>query len=242
MSAGELIVVGVAVFTAATVQVISGFGFALLAVPLMTLVIATRDAVVVTTLLGMGMSSWQAIHGRAEIDWRLARRLTISAYVGMPLGLWVFVAVDDHILRLILGVSVLIAVVLLAMRVNLRHSGPGLDVGAGFLSGLLNTSISTNGPPLVFVLQARHLEPQPFRSTITTVFALSNIAGLTLFIAAGKVHRDGLIAAAVALPSLAIGQLIGFPLRRHLHGERFRWMVLGLLVVAAGSAIVAALG
>ena len=73
------------------------------------------------------------------------------------------------------------------------------------------------------------------------VFALSNLAGLTLFIVAGKVHHDGLVAAAVAVPALVLGQLLGFPLRRHIHGERFRWLVLGLLVVAALSAILSAL-
>jgi len=241
VTAFDVAVVGAAVFVAATIQIVSGFGFGLLAVPVMTLAITTRDAVVVTTLLGMTVSTWQAIHGRAHADWALVRRLSISAYVGMPIGLWVFVAVDDHVLRLLLGVAVLGSVVLLAFRINLRHSGPALDVGAGFLSGVLNTSLSTNGPPLVFVLQARHLEPQPFRSTISMVFALSNIAGLTLFVAAGKVHHDGLVAAAVAIPALVCGQLLGFPIRRHIHGERFRRLVLGLLVVAALSAILSAL-
>ena len=83
---------------------------------------------------------------------------------------------------LLLGISVLGAVVLLIRRINLRHVGPALDVGAGFLSGVLNTSLSTNGPPLVFVLQGRHLEPPAFRGTISQVFALSNVVGLTLFV------------------------------------------------------------
>ena len=85
MTATELLVVGIAVFTAAVIQIISGFGFALLAVPMMTLAIPTRDAVVVTTLLGMGVSSWQCVHGRADTDWRLVRRLAIAAYAGLSL-------------------------------------------------------------------------------------------------------------------------------------------------------------
>jgi uncharacterized membrane protein YfcA len=167
--------------------------------------------------------------------------MTISAYVGMPLGLLVFLTVDDNVLRLLLGIAVLIAVVLLVMRVNLHHVGPRLDYGAGFISGVLNTSLSTNGPPLVFVLQARQLSPVAFRATISTVFALCNIGGLTLFIASGKITRDGLVAAAVTIPAMLIGQLLGFPIRKHIHGERFRWLVLLLLVAAAISAIVNAI-
>ena len=53
----------------------------------------------------------------------------------------------------------------------------GFVVGVGFVSGVLNTSLSTNGPPLVFGLQARHLGAAPFRATISTVFAFSNIVG-----------------------------------------------------------------
>ena len=240
MTTAELVVVGAAVFLAGMVQIVSGFGFGLLSVPLMTLAIPTRDAVVVSTLLGAGVSLSQAWYQRAHRQRVLVRRLTIAAYVGMPLGLWVFVVVDDHVLRLMLGIAVLISVGLLAARVNLRHSGPALDAGAGFVSGVLNTSLSTNGPPLVFVLQARHLEPDEFRGTISMVFALSNIAGIGLFIAAGKIHVNGLVAAAVALPALGAGQLAGYPLRRHVHGERFRWMVLALLVVAAASAMISA--
>ena len=38
-----------------------------------------------------------------------------------------------------------------------------------------------------------------------------------------------------------LGQLLGFPIRKHVHGERFRWLVLVLLVAAAISAIVNAI-
>jgi hypothetical protein len=167
--------------------------------------------------------------------------MTTGSYSGMPLGLLVYLSVDDNVLRVLLGLAVLVAVVLLALRVNLHHVGPRLDYGAGFVSGVLATSLSTNGPPLVFVLQARQLSAPTFRATISTVFALSNIGGLALFIASGKITRDGIVAAAVTIPAMLFGQLLGFPIRKHMHGERFRWLVLVLLVAAAISAIVNAI-
>ena len=108
-----------------------------------------------------------------------------------------------------LGVAVLIATVLLVaphqpVATSVRRS----TSASGSCRGVLNTSLSTNGPPLVFDLQARHLAPDPFRATISTVFALSNVVGLTLFVADGKVTADGLVAAAVALPAWSLGQLL----------------------------------
>jgi uncharacterized membrane protein YfcA len=241
VTTAQLIVVGAAVFTAAFMQIVAGFGFALLSVPLMTLAIEPKIAVVVSSMTGIFVTTWQAYHSRADADRVLVRRLTIAAYLGMPLGLLVFLTVPDNALRFLLGIAVLIAVVLLLLRVDLHAAGPRLDYGAGFISGVLNSSLSTNGPPLVFVLQARQLSAVEFRATISTVFALSNILGLSLFIASGKVTREGLTASAVTIPAMLLGQLLGFPIRKHVHGERFRWLVLVLLVAAAVSSIVNAL-
>lgn len=238
---GELIVVAAAVLLASMVQVVAGFGLALLAVPVMTLAISTRDAVVITTLMSMSMTTFQAWHERAERHRQLAWRLAIAAYAGMPLGFVAFVLVDERVLQLALGVSVLVAVVVLAARVNLERGGLGLDLACGFTAGVLNTSISTSGPPLVFALQAQHLSGARFRATISWVFAVSNVLAITLFVAGGKVTSAGVSGAAVAVPALIAGQVLGFPLRRHVHGERFRWLVLVLLAVAAVSAMTAAI-
>ncbi len=240
MSGVAFATVALVVFVAALTQVLSGFGFALLSVPLMTLAVPTKEAVVISTLLGAGVSTWQAWHLREQMIRPVARRMVLSAYAGMPIGFWVFISVDDKVLRGILGVAILAAVVLLAAQIDLRHVGPRLDAGAGFVSGVLNTSLSTNGPPLVFALQARHLEADAFRATINTVFACSNVVGISMFVIAGRVTTDGLLAALIALPALVAGQLVGLPLRRHVSGERFRVMVLGLLVIAATSAILSA--
>lgn len=240
MSTLQFAVVGMAVFVAALTQVLSGFGFALLSVPLMTLAVPTKEAVVISTLLGAGVSTWQAWHLRSRTIRPVATRMVVAAYAGMPFGFWVFLTVDDSVLRGLLGVAILAAVVLLAARIDLRHVGPGLDVGAGFVSGLLNTSLSTNGPPLVFALQALHLDADSFRATINTVFAFSNVVGISLFVFAGRVTSDGFLAALIAFPALVAGQLAGLPLRRHVAGERFRVFVMVLLVVAASSAIVSA--
>jgi uncharacterized membrane protein YfcA len=236
----QIAIVAAAVFFASFVQAIAGFGFGLLAVPLMTQVITPQRAVVISSLVGISISTWQAWSLRRDADRALVTRMTIAAYVGMPLGFVVLTTFGDDTLRICLGAAVLVATALLATDVRIG-SGVHADYAAGFVSGVLNTSLSTNGPPLVVVLQARGLQPAPFRATISAVFALSNVFALTLFVGSGKVTRAGLAAAAFAVPSLIAGQLLGYPVRRHVHGRRFRVLVLGLLAAAGVSAIVAAL-
>jgi uncharacterized membrane protein YfcA len=237
----EIVTVLVTVLLAAVVQNTAGFGFALMAVPLMSVVVDTHVAVIISTVLGLGSSAAQAWIGRADTDRPIARRMTFAALAGMPFGLVVFKVVDSATLRLVVGVCVLVIVVLLARRLDLRHAGPHLDVVAGGISGVLATSVSTNGPPLVFALQARHIAPDVFRPTINTVFCVSGLVSLTLFTATGEVTAAALIGVAAALPSLGLGVVLGHRLRLYVSGERFRVMVLVLLALAGAMAVVAGL-
>lgn len=234
-------IVVVAVFVAGSVQMLAGFGFALLAMPIITLAVPVERAVVIVSLISIVTTMWQSVQLRRHAVQPLVRRLTVSSLLGMPLGLLTLEVVDDRPLRIALGVCVLIATGLLARRLSLVHAGPALDHAAGFVSGVLNTSVGTNGPPLVFVLQARHLEPDQFRATIVSVFVFGNLFALTLFALAGKITGAAAGAAAIAAPAWIAGQLIGWRLRPHIGGERFRTLVLVLLALTGTSAIALAI-
>lgn len=240
MSWLELVWVAVSVGLASFAQSLSGFGFSLLSVPVMTLVVSPRDAVIISTLLGAVSTTTQAILDRAHRDWVLARSLAVSAYLGMPIGLGIFVVVSETMLRVVLGVVVVSATVLLARGFTLRDETKAVDWAMGFISGALSTSTSTNGPPLVFLMQARGLPPEVFRSTLNTVFALSNIGALALFLAAGKIDSRSFTGVLVALPALGVALSLGYRIRPFIQADRFRKMVLGMLVLSGVSVFVAA--
>lgn len=242
MSAVEITTIIAVAMMASFVQSFAGFGFSLLAVPLMAIAIDAHDAVVICTVLGLLSSTAHAWLGRLDTDRTTARRMTLAAIAGMPFGLLVFLVVSDDVLRLIVGVCVLAIVGLLARRIDLRHVGPHFDVAAGAVSGVLATSVSTNGPPLVFALAARHVEPDVFRPTINTVFAISGAISLAAFAVAGEVSTWSVGAVGLAIPGLLLGMFVGGKVRPHIHGDRFRIVVLALLTMAGLSAILAAVG
>ena len=233
--------VGVAIFVAINVYMIAGFGFALLAMPIMTFAIPVERAVVVVVLLAIVSTGHQAVVHRRHVQKPLAMRLAVSSFVGMPVGLLVLNVVDDGPLRVTLGVGVLIATLLLARDATLEHVGPPLDYSMGFVSGVANASIGTNGPPLVFDLQSRRLAPAEFRGTIAVVFVAGNLVTTALFLLDGKITRDGLVAAAVAFPVWALGIVSGRALQPRVPEEHFRRIVLGLLFLTGVTTIAAAI-
>lgn len=216
---------------ASLAQSISGFGFALLAVPLMQLVVEPRDAVVITTFIGALSTTTQAVLDRQHVDRIMTRRLVAASYLGMPFGLLVFLYVSDTGLRIGLGVVVIAAAFSLLRGFSLRPSRV-MDWAFGFLSGVLATSTSTNGPPLVFLMQARNYAPQDFRSTINTVFSFANIGAIALFISSGMVTKESFIAALASIPGLIVALKIGYWLRPKVSADLFRKLVITLLFLS----------
>lgn len=236
-SATQIAVVAGVIFFSAMVTAVAGFGFGLMSVPLMSLAIDIHSAVIVSSLVAVGANGVQTYLYRRERDQRLAIRLTLACFAGLPVGYVAFEVGGDTALRIALGTGVLIAVALLSRGLDLSHFGPRMDWILGFVSGVLNTSISTSGPPLVFDLQARKLAPEAFRATINFIFLVSGGVGLLIFWAGGKIHAAELQAGAVAVPALAIGLLAGMPLRKRFSPERFRVLVMVLLVASAVAAV-----
>ena len=92
---------------AATVQLIAGFGFALAAVPLFSLVIDPHDAVIVSLGIATLTNGYQAWAGRRDRRPRRRRGMLAGAAVGLPIGWLIYLWADDRVLGIVIGVAVL---------------------------------------------------------------------------------------------------------------------------------------
>jgi len=236
----EIVWICVVVAGASATQAISGFGFALIAVPLLSLFVDPQMSVVLATVVGAFSSTFQAITDRRYAQKKLVQRLAVTAYMGMPFGLVVFLVVSESVLRFIVGVVVLIAAVALMRGFYISHTNKKIDWIMGWTSGVLATSTSTNGPPLVFLLQAKKLSPESFRASINVVFSLTSFGAILLFAVSGNITTEDFGGIAVSVPMLLLGLAIGFKVRSRINAEQFRVLVFVLLVVSALSALLAA--
>lgn len=236
----QIIWIVVCVAIAAFAQSLAGFGFGLLSVPMMALVLAPRDAIVVSVLVASVSTTTQAFADRRFTEWKTVRRLSLLSYAGMPVGLIVFNVVSERALRFGLGAVVLVATLLIVRKFQIPDDARGYDWILGFISGVLNTSTSTNGPPLVFLLKSRSMDAPTFRATLNTIFSIANIGALILFFGSGKMNHDNVIGAAFALPALAISLRIGYAMRKRVHEEAFTTLVAGLMLLSGASALIAA--
>jgi uncharacterized membrane protein YfcA len=241
MGAADISLTIIVVLLAAMVQSTTGFGFSLLAVPLLSMVIPTENAVVVAATLGMLTSSAQAIGQREHGDRPTVTRMLIGAAIGAPFGLMLLEVATNRQLKFGLAAVISSFLIINLRGLTLEHGGRGVDLGAGVLSGVLNTSLSTNGPPLVMALHARHLSPSVFRATISAVLAGTGVITLALFVGSGRYTADVRELLIVAVPAMIVGYLVGARIRPHIDPRRFRQAVMALLAATAAITLVGAL-
>jgi uncharacterized membrane protein YfcA len=226
---------------AAAVQMASGFGFALVATPLLALTVGAHHAVLLALLTALAFNAWQTWEGRRHRDTGVVVRLLIGATVGMPAGYVVYRVTDPHELTAIIGVIVVVAAAALWTRRLRTGDSVVVDLAAGLLVGVLTTSTGTNGPPAVVLLQARGLRPEQFRATLTTVFLAVDVAAVAVFSAGGDLDLQTLAVAVACAPALLVGALAGRASRSLLSPEAFRVGVLLLLTGSGASAVISAL-
>jgi uncharacterized membrane protein YfcA len=233
MTLTAVAVVALLVFiAAAAAQAVTGFGLALVAVPLMAVLLDPVAAVVATTMVSLVLTGFASYRERGHVEGSVAARLTGAAVLGMPLGLLMLTRLDERSLKMVIAVGLLLLVGLLLIEVRLP-AGVATQYGAGLVSGMFLTSTGMNGPPVVLTLQARGLPPRRFRGTLQVVFCAQDLVAVAAFVALGQVDRvipTAVVAGALGVP---VGWWAGDRLFRCLPPERFRAVVLSTLALTA---------
>ncbi|MEY4656927.1 MAG: hypothetical protein RL073_1154 [Actinomycetota bacterium] len=233
----SFVAVAVVVLVTACTQAVVGFGFALLTVPIMMQIVGLQRAVILASLIGTANNVFQYRDLKHNQEKRQVKRFLLASCAGAPFGLIAFIYANQQVLKILLGIGVLFGVLLLARGRDLTHAHVSLDWSMGVISGFLLTSTSTNGPPLVFAMQARKSDPQVFRSTLNMVFLISGVYGLVLFAAFGEIALSDVWIALALLPSMIVGVYAGRFIRNRVDPDRFRLLVLVLLAVAGLSSL-----
>lgn len=225
-----VVVVFAAAFVAIISQLLTGFGFALVLIPLLMLVIEPTQAVTVSIILGLVLNSTVAYRERAHIRRAQAGQLIASSVFGLPLGLGVLYLVSAPVLRIIIIAVVALALIIVALKVAIRATR-FTTLACGLLSGTLLPSTGVSGPPLVVLMRAQNYTVRQYRATLAAVFTVQCLAGLLLLLADGRLQQAVFLYAGMGALMLPLGYFVGERLFRHIDAARLtRGIILMLLL------------
>jgi uncharacterized protein len=200
----------VATFLAAVLRGFTGFGFALAAVPLLSLALAPARVVPIVVMLQAIAAFFDLRGSWRDCDWRSTRWIIAGLVVGTPLGIALLTSLPADRVRLAIGLLMAASVALLGAGLQLpaRPSG-ALALAVGAVSGLVNGLAAIPGPPVVAYFLALPQAARVARPSIIIVFAATGLAGLTALLLRGLVERDAVMLSLAGLPGLFIGSRIG---------------------------------
>ena len=212
---------GVAVLLGATllgglVRGFTGFGFAMVFMPLASVVLGPVAALGLIWFIDLPFALPIAARSARRAEWGEILPLLLTATLALPAGIWLLTWLDRQTMRWLLASLVLFAVALMASgwRYHGRPTVP-LSLGVGALSGLFNGMASISGMPLaVFWLGAQRNDRHKTRANMQTFFGLSTIISGTILWWKGILTLGGLL---MAVPLFAI---YGVGLWAGTHGFR----------------------
>jgi uncharacterized protein len=218
---------------AALAQAATGFGFSLLAVPLLGLVAGPVDAVVGSSVLAVVLNAVAVSRDHTQVRWRTARTVLAAGLAGLPLGLLALTLLPARSLTILIALCVLGGTFAIWRGLRIR-AGRAAVAAAGFLSGILTTATGVNGPPMAAAFSAMGLPPRQFRATLAAIFVVVGPLGVLGFALAGQFTTRSLIIAAAGLPAVAAGWWAGDRIFGHLTDPaRFRAVALCALTAAS---------
>ena len=232
----------IAILSAGIIRGYSGFGFSMIAMMSVTLLLPPSEVVPIILMLEVVASLWLLPRVWRQVDWKSLVWLSAGVLVGTPAGVYLLVNIPPRPMRAAIAVVVMLVVVLLWRGFALKQMpGRGKTVAVGALSGLLNGSATIGGPPVILFYFSSPASVAVSRASLIAFFFGTDIVAFLMCLQQGLVTVKTATMGASFLVPMILGLGIGSRFFRQSKAEAFRRKVLILLLLLALAALVRAL-
>ncbi len=228
----SLIVTIISVFIAGIIRGYSGFGFALVAVTSISLVLPPVQAVPIVLVLEVLASVQLVPQVWRDIDWFSLRWLIAGALFTTPFGVYLLANIPAVPMRVSISLMVLVAAILL-MRGWAWKRMPGrlLNLVTGAASGTLNGAAAIGGPPVILLYLSSPAGVTVSRASMIAYFFGVDLMSLAMVFMQGLTTSKTVIIMTICLLPTLIGIRIGSRMFIQADKSFFRKNVLILLMI-----------
>jgi uncharacterized membrane protein YfcA len=215
---------------AATAQGLVGLGFAVVAVPTLSLVNPVL-APVPQVLMVLPLTILMAWRERAHADMRGVPWVLAGRAPGAIIGLALLAAASQATLDVAIAAIVLGGVSIRAGHLQIKRNHY-TELVVGTFAGTASMIASIGGPPMALLFQRERAET--IRSTLGVVFTIGVMVTIGGRAATGRITADDLRISALLFPAMVAGYAVSIPLTSRV-SERF--VRNGILIVSTLAAI-----
>lgn len=232
----ELLLVSVIVAGAATVKGVTGFGFPLVAVPLLSTILGPRIAIPMVAIPTMLSNLIVVSRGGASRATAALMGVLTGLGIGTVAGALLIKTLDQRLLSALVGGVTLLYVAATAFRLTTlipRAAGDRAAPAIGLLAGVIGGATGIFAPFLASYLHLMRLAKREFVFWITMMFFISNIVQIASYLHLGLYAGAVLGMALVQCVPMAVGTWSGLVLQDRLSPETFNRVVLGIVSLAS---------
>ena len=222
------------VLLAASAQALTGFGFALILTPLLSLIYDPKATVAVTLMLGAVCNAPLLARNWRLVKVRQIAILCTASFIGNIAGVRLLLFIDSSLLRLVIGVMVVILALPMFFEYRREVKNVGMaTVVVGLVSGALIGSTTMGGPPVVLFGLNQNWSKEAFRANMIAYLEIISIASVFLLTASGIVTPDVVKVAVISAPAILPGIILGSLLFYRVPLRPLRRLII-LFVIATG--------
>lgn len=234
----------VAIVVGATLQRIAGAGVGMVVAPTLALVLGPAQGVLVTNGATIVSGFLIMLAVRHDVDWRRAGLICAAAIPGAVAGALLVRALSAGWLQVVIGGTVLVALLTSVITRNLPHLRSRVAMlAAGTIGGFFNTAAGVAAPALVVYSRLARWEQRSFGATLQPVFMTMGALSVATKTALGSVAAANALPwwfALVVVGAVLTGVGIGGRLSRRIGVPSARR--LAVAIAGAGATITLARG
>ena len=216
-----------------------GFGQALIAMPLLAMVVELKSATPLVAFVLMTIAAVILLRNWRVVDLSAVWRLVLSSCLGIPVGLFLLKGIPEGLMKAFLGILVILfSLYNLADRylkiidLNRVSGGSRIAYLFGFVAGIVGAAYNTSGLVITIYATLRNWSPDRFRSTLQSYFVFTGILILASHGLAGLWTPYVLRLYVTALPLVLVAIFLGGKLNRFIPQGQFDGYVnVGLLLM-----------
>ena len=171
-------IIGLIFFFTSLVYSTFGFGYAMISIPLLSLVLALKTAIPLSLLMGLGISCYLVISSYKDIKPKQILYLLIGSAMGVPFGVFTLKNTSPEILEIAINAVIITSAIILFLKQGkniISVNTKPITILVGFLSGFLGGSTGISGPPVILYGLNQKWEKKAFRGNLLTYFAIWGI-------------------------------------------------------------------
>lgn len=227
----NLIVIGI-LFLSTFIRSALGFGDALIAMPLLTMVVGLQVATPLTAMGATTIAITILLRAWKKVDLKDAWRLILATWIGIPIGIFFLKSAPEVIVKSLLGIIIAGFGLYNLITPNLPEiKNKNWAYLTGVIAGILGGAYNTNGPPVVIYGILRRWDPEKFRATLQGTLFPTGLAILITHGVAGMWTAEVVNFYLFSVPVILTAVFVGGVVNKKIPQGKFDKIIYGFLVM-----------